>query len=247
MFEFPFVSIITLSKNCMSDLFATRESIEQLLSPEVEHIIVDGASEDGTVDYLTSLIGQPFTYAISEPDQGISDAFNKGVSLARGEWIAFINAGDTLIASGWRYAVDQLAYNDPALNIQASFARYGGSTIPKRRHYNFEPVFTKSLISHQATLVRRSLFEKYGYFDLSLKIRMDYDFWVRVLMKEKFRFLNCDLVQYKLGGISSRMAERFIQEEKAIHSKHFGRWAWIANLRPNMKLILKLFKDTYAV
>lgn len=247
MAELPFVSIITLSKNCLADLVATRESVVPLLSSEIEHIIVDGASEDGTLDYLDALEDQAFTTTLSEQDGGISDAFNKGVALARGEWIAFINAGDTLIDSGWRCAVAQLVHNGPSINIQASFACYGDSTIPKRTHYNFEPAFTKSLISHQATLVRRSLFEKYGCFDLSLKIRMDYDFWVRVLRTEKFRFLNCDLVQYKLGGISSRMAERFIQEEKSIHRKYFGRWAWIANLRPNIKLLLKSYKDADVV
>lgn len=245
--EMPRISIITLSKNCIDDLIATRNSVVPILSSDVEHIIIDGASNDGTLAYLKNIDSEPYTRCLSEPDCGISDAFNKGVALAKGEWLLFLNSGDLLINQGWASIIKKILRRDLSVNIVAALACYGKSTIPKRRHYNFEPLFTKSLISHQATFVRRPIFDKYGSFDLSLKIRMDYDFWVRVLKKERFEFVNSKLVEYKVGGISSRMARKFIEEEKLIHNKHLGRMAWIANIRANLKMLIKPIKASDVV
>jgi len=169
----PKVSVVTAAFNALDGVRATVESVASQGGVSVEHIVIDGGSSDGTVEYLSEPDSR--VVWISEPDDGIADAMNKGVERARGEYVIVLQAGDTFVGSDSLVRV--LPYLDGRDMILADVAfgkenRLVTSPRPMRRLF-FKP------ICHQGLLVRRDIFEKLGGFDGSYRVTMDYDFCLR--------------------------------------------------------------------
>lgn len=195
-------SIITICKDSEYNIKRTIESVLMQNLTEYEYIIIDGASKDKTLDIIFSYDKKKIQ-VYSEPDEGISDAFNKGIIKASGEFIIFLNSGDFFIKSN----VLELVKNDIENNY-ADIYTYAITSLmfysrPENIKNGFE-LWNESRIPHQATFVRKSVFEKIGLFNKYFKVRMDYDFFNRC-KKSNFRFF-CNpiiITYYDLNGISS--------------------------------------------
>lgn len=217
----PTVSVIIVCKNPGPALHAAVASVWAQPEAAVELVVVDGASTDGSREWLEANRSRIAT-VISEPDAGVYDAMNRGVSAAAGEWVLFLGADDRLANPAVvTQAVDRLrAAKDGVL---AGEAVYGDGRIYR---LNGRPnPLARNFVHHQAAFYRRSLFARHGSYDRSLAVMGDYDFNLR-LWKAQVSFTSIDLrvAQCGVGGISDRGAWRGYREEIAVRHRHFPAW-----------------------
>jgi glycosyltransferase involved in cell wall biosynthesis len=180
----PLVSVITVVYNGEAHLEQTIQSVVNQSWSNMEYVIVDGGSTDGTLDIIRKYEDR-IDYWISEPDRGISDAMNKGIRLANGDLIAHLHADDY--------------YSDPSVisSVCTEYLRHpdalwltGGieivdengnilQEIPVRK-YSYRKLIHGNIILHPATFVARRAFEKAGQFNEEYRYAMDYDLWIRI-------------------------------------------------------------------
>ena len=176
-------SIITAVLNRADYLANCLDSVAMQRGTTVEHIVIDGGSTDGSADILVRRSGQ-LAHWSSEPDQGISDAMNKGIARARGKWLLFLHADDQLIRNDSLQQV-AAALGRTSARIAAFPIQHGSATSRRvlRPRGTGLRMYLKAGFMHQGTFVARSVFDEIGGFDTSLKIAMDYDFLLRALQR----------------------------------------------------------------
>lgn len=231
----PLVSIVTVCYNSVDTIEKTIQSVVSQTYDNVEYIIVDGGSTDGTVDIIKKYDKQIARW-ISEPDEGISDAFNKGIAMASGDWIELLNSGDMFFDNQIVSQLSDIVKRHPEFLIITGFSKFGKITIPKKKISNKSLLSKRALISHQASFVHRSVYDEVGYYDKSLKIRMDYDFWLRALKCRRFYFWDKILVDYAEGGLSGSDVRLFYREERIINKKRLSMYPFL-----NFVILLKLY------
>jgi glycosyltransferase involved in cell wall biosynthesis len=196
----PEISIITPCYNAVRHLRDAIESIRRQEGVRVEHIVVDAASKDGTVDILREY---PDVRWISEPDQGQADAFNKGLVLARAPLIGWLNADDAyepgaLAAVVWFFREHPAAYllNGHLVRVDSAGNQLeflpGKSSRFWLRHFWFRWYW----LNHPSTFYRKALFDEIGPIDTRLHYAMDYDFYLRA--SQRFEFYDIDLLTTRM-------------------------------------------------
>jgi glycosyltransferase involved in cell wall biosynthesis len=206
----PRVTVITIVLNAGNEFEKTIRSVAAQTYPHIEYIVVDGGSTDGTLECIERYEDR-IDYWISEPDAGISDAFNKGLGLASGEWIVLLNAGDCFMRKD-SLDVYSGEFKTP-FRIITAFAGTSCGTMPDTVLENSHDLRRKSMIAHQATLVHRDVYKAVGEYNRSYRIRMDYEFWMRALKRYEFKFIDDVLIDYAPNGISARNDYLFYLEE----------------------------------
>lgn len=191
------LSIITINKNNSSGLQRTIESVISQTSSDYEFIIIDGASDDKSVDVITQY-SAALAYWISEPDCGVYSAMNKGIRVARGEYCLFLNSGDyladeeTLTSFFDLNADEDIIYGNLSLN--GNIYKY-----PEELSlYNLR----WGVLPHQASFIRRELFNQYGFYSEKYKIASDWEFWMKAIIIHNCSYKHIDLlvtVQEPLG------------------------------------------------
>jgi putative colanic acid biosynthesis glycosyltransferase len=199
----PRLTVITVAYNAKETIEQTILSVGDQTADGIEYLIVDGASNDGTVEVLHRM-SQSIDHWVSEPDHGIYDAMNKGIAMARGEWIMFLNADDYMeSAKSVQYL---LAATDDSIDIVA------GKTLMKSadRERLFRPSQRFGLMlqlpfMHPSIIVRRSSFETCGHFDTRYKLAADCDYLLRMFRRgHKCRYINEVVTVMREGGASQR-------------------------------------------
>jgi len=226
----PLVSVVTIVRNDRAGFLATLESVlSQQGFDDLEHIVVDGASSDGTAEAVRAHAARLGRW-VSEPDAGISDAFNKALALARGRWINFLNAGDAYADPGVLARVEPLL-RDGRRAIVTGYSVTAGVRSPPYPIGNHERLARRAWLSHQGSFIHRRVFEACGGFDPRFRVRMDYELWLRALPRFPFTFIDGPpLVTFAPGGVSTRLRREFFAEEFAANRMHL-RFPALANLR----------------
>jgi glycosyltransferase involved in cell wall biosynthesis len=177
------VSVVTVAFNSDRTIERTIDSIANQTHPNVEHIIVDGASKDRTLHILRKR-NDDVALWFSEPDSGISDAFNKGVSLATGSYVAIVNSDDWLEPTHLAVAIETLrvsgadfVYGDLTLHPADDHPPY---TLVGDKEYAAKIPHAMPQINHPTLVCRRGLYENHGLFRTDLLAAMDYEWLVRV-------------------------------------------------------------------
>ena len=226
------LSIITICRNEVSRIRRTIDSVIQQSDPEFEWIVVDGASTDGTLDLL-QLHQPPISRLISEPDQGLYDAMNKGIHIASGEFILFLNAGDRLqnqeVVRAFRskaFTAD-VVVGDIHVVFEDSREQYRKSS---ENYLDRDLLYWRSF-PHQVTFIKRALFEKFGTYDLSFKIASDWEFFARVIANHEVSVAawNYCVAVFTNDGISARLENRkqLRHERQRIRKMHYpARYRW---------------------
>lgn len=207
------VSVVTVCFNAVGTIASALRSVEAQSYGEVEYIVVDGGSTDGTLETVKSC--RRVDLAISLQDKGISDAFNRGAALASGEFIAFLNADDVWPANHLAIAVEALS-ND----AQAAFAfgdivradEAAGQYYVMRGDANYRAKLRAwpPEFNHPSFVTRRSAFEKIGLFDLDYRICMDLEWLVRLDLAGLYGRKVDDLwVVMRCGGVSDQLGQMF--------------------------------------
>lgn len=238
--QLPVISVVTVVYNGAAYL---RQAIESVLGqnyPNLDYVIIDGGSTDGSLDIIDEYKNR-LGYFISEPDQGISDAFNKGISAAKGELIGILNADD------W-YEPDTLNKVAQAfLNGQADII-HGNQQYWTTVHGNTERDYIFSAkqellpkemtINHPTCFVRKAVYEQHGTFRTDMKYAMDYELMLRFwLAGARFQYLNHTLANMRLAGASDqhwRMA--YVESYRA---KRLNGISWGTAYPYYMKMVLR--------
>jgi glycosyltransferase involved in cell wall biosynthesis len=189
--ELPSISVITPCMNAAGTIVETLESVRAQGYPRMEHIVVDGGSTDGTVDLLESTPGVRW---VSEPDHGRVDAANKGVRMATGDVIAWLNADDRYEPGALRVVGEALADNGEAAwatgycriidghggEIRRAVTAYKNLLL---RNWSLGLYLTQNFVSDPATFVRRRALDEVGTLDPRYRHSHDYDLWLRVAQR----------------------------------------------------------------
>jgi GT2 family glycosyltransferase len=218
------ISIITICYNNPDELIATCRSVDAQHEQPFEHLIIDGSTKPGILQFLENEPQPPYRRWIHEPDEGIADAFNKGVANAKGDILVMLNSGDTFYDADSLGKVVQAFRDHP--NIQWLHARYqlerGGQHVIIGKPYEASKLYRgMRSICHQTMYVRKEMYDKYGRFDTSLRIAMDYDFLIR-MRNEPFYFLPEPVVSFAPQGISSSQYHRSLSESTRVFTKYFS-------------------------
>ena len=207
------ISIITACYNAQHTVAETISSVLNQTYQDVEYLIIDGGSSDQTVSIIKShpQFGQ-VSYFVSEPDKGVYDAMNKGILIASGDIIGFLNADDVYFDDS---VLDQVAqvFSDPTIDAcyaDLIYVKQFDSTKTvrywKSNDYH-SGLFEKGWMpAHPTIFVRRSVYEKYGTFDLQFKVQADFELTMRFLRVHQIRTLYVPKiwVKMRMGGISNR-------------------------------------------
>ena len=206
----PQFSIITVVKNCKNDIEETIQSVLGQNYSNFEYIVIDGGSTDGTREIIKKYKDLIDIY-ISEVDNGTYYAMNKGIRLARGGWLNFMNAGDLFKNSSILKNVSSCIPSKGADIIYGSTI-VGDGTNSKLVHPRPIKKITKGrmVFVHQSSFVKRDIFKNF-YFDEKYRINSDYNLFMQ-LYSQNYNFIRLDLVIsiYKAGGLSSRY--RFLSD-----------------------------------
>ncbi len=230
--ERPFFSIVTASLNNASTLGDTLNSVSTQRFDSVEHIVIDGDSQDDTLRILNSFKDKYNLRWSSEPDQGISDALNKGIRLATGRYILIIQAddflyGDDVLARAYELLRNEQydIYSFPVFVIYQNGRKvlYGPRKYTRLR-YHFKNIFP-----HQGTFVHSRMYDRIGLFRDELKISMDYDFFYRCMnANASFCKGTIPLAVWRGAGVSDTEKYRRIKEEMRVQDFNEKNALWRA-------------------
>lgn len=224
----PLFSIITATYSAGATIERTLESIDSQTFTDFEHIIVDGASTDNTLD-IAGAHSNGRRRLISEPDKGLYDAMNKGMGLTTGRYLIFLNAGDKFHnADTLRTIADAIAANDgPGIvygqtNIVDNDGRYLGPrhlTAPET--LTFKSFANGMLVCHQAFIARREIA---GYYDMSYRFSADYEWCIRCLQRscKNTGLGDTVLIDYLNEGVTTRNHRSSLCERFRIMSHYYG-------------------------
>ncbi len=239
------LSIITITFNAERFLLGTVRSITEQTCTDIEYIIVDGKSTDGTIDIVKECAGEISTKGIdfkwiSEPDKGLYDAMNKGLQMATGDFVWFINAGDKLFDNTTvRQVVDAITDNidviyGQTLIIDSNDNPYGERHKIAPNNLKFKHMINGLVVCHQSIVVRREIAPAY---DLSYRYSADYDWVCKVLNVSRNNcYINGYLSRFMLSGISAKNRKASWIERYQIMLRHFGL---IRTLVAHLVIVLK--------
>lgn len=232
-------SIITVSYNSAKTIRDTLESIRNQDYGDIEYIIVDGGSTDGTLDIIAEY-QDIVTKMVSEPDHGISDAMNKGIRMATGDIIGIIHSDDMLHENALRrieevydesidvYYGDCLVCDESGRKMHILTAKSDLSDMP----YSFGMI-------HPSTFITRKAYEKWGLYSTSHKYAMDYELLLRFYKKQAvMKYINAALAVYRIGGTNQIYRKKTIMEVRNI-SIHYGS----NPVKAEMLRLEKMLKD----
>jgi len=239
----PRLSIVTVCRNDRDGLARTLDSIARQTFRDLEVVVVDGASTDGSAEHARGRTDLPLSVS-SEPDQGPYDAMNRGIARARGEHVLFLNAGDHLAGDDVLARVYALDPHDALVPCDLAFSRNGQRRLLPTPDRVGLPFLMAATLPHPATLVRRDLFERIGVYDLAFPISADYDFFLRAIVGHGIvpRHVPVLLSVHYHGGLSTRAdsVARVHAERVAIQERHlsplvrelYAEWKYLRDHRP---------------
>lgn len=231
----PKFSVITICYNAQATLEDTIQSVIAQTYHHVEYIIVDGASKDRTLSIINRYRDR-ITTVVSEPDKGLYDAMNKGLRLATGDYVCFLNAGDSFheddtlqqMVHTLRELTElpDVLYGETALvDAEGHFVRMRRLQAPE--HLTWHSFRQGMLVCHQAFFAKRTLAEPY---DLRYRFSADFDWCIRIMKKSKvLHNTHLTLIDYLEEGMTTRNHKASLHERFRIMAKHYGWLSTVAH------------------
>lgn len=223
------ISIVTISFNSAKTISDTINSVIHQQDVELEYILVDGGSTDGTIEIIESF-GEKIHHFVSEPDRGIYDGMNKGVALATGDIVGVLNSDDfysdefvlAKVVQNFEDKIDAV-YGDLVYVKQDDTSKITRTWVSKAYQ---KDAFKKGWMPpHPTFFVRKSIYEKFGSYSLELRSAADYEFMLRVIHKHQINlaYLNEVIVKMRVGGESNVSLKNRVKANKE------DRKAWKMN------------------
>ena len=216
------ISVVTVCYNSVKTIADTLNAVAMQTYADIEHLVIDGASKDGTVEMVRSH-ANPQIRLISEPDKGIYDAMNKGLAQATGEVVGFLNSDDFYVDAAVLAKIAN-AFQDPAVDAcYADMVYVTQDNSRVVRYWKSKPFakgdFAKGWCpAHPTFYVRKSVIERLGLFDQSYKLAADVEFMMRYLERAQVRaaYIPDVLVRMRLGGATNQSWKNIVLQNKEI-------------------------------
>jgi glycosyltransferase len=216
----PKISIITVVWNNKETIKDAIESVLNQTYENIEYIVVDGGSSDGTVDIVKSY-GNRISKFVSEKDKGIYDGLNKGIALATGDVVAFLHSDDLYESDNIIAFVAKEFENGDLDGVYGDLVYTSKNDTSKVLRYWKSKDFESSLLkkgwmpAHPTLFLKRDVYEKFGGFDLGFKIAGDYDFMLRILSSGiKAKYVPQVLYKMRVGGESNKSIKNIIRKSR---------------------------------
>ena len=221
----PIFSIITVTKNAEETIEGCIESVKRQTFSDFEHLIIDGKSTDSTVKILEQTKYANLSY-ISESDAGLYDAMNKGIQMAKGNYVGILNADDKYSQDCLEQVINVFR-NSPNVGIV-----YAGMIIDQKEKLFVSHLDLESkMICHPTCFVSRENYERIGNFDLKYRVAADYDFMLRAKKYGvEFEGIESEIVEFRSGGFSSKNPFKSIYETYRIQLKYAKKSIFSATL-----------------
>jgi glycosyltransferase involved in cell wall biosynthesis len=245
----PILSIITINFNNAIGLEKTINSVAIQTFNDYEYIIIDGGSSDESVNVIKKY--SRVNNWVSEKDNGIYDAMNKGILKAQGEYLLFLNSGDFLIDSkslenvfSMNYSQD-IIYGDMKINWGNNHSTIGH--MPKK--ITLEHMI-KDTVWHPVSFIKKELFEKWGLYNTDYKIVADYEFFFRTIIAKNATTFHCEIpiTEYNVEGVSSlpankqrELEERLLVLKSYLSEEEIKSYSYLLTQKKESRLI-KWFK-----
>jgi glycosyltransferase len=242
------VSLITATYNSVKTFEMCANSVLNQTYSNIEYIIVDGQSDDGTIELLKSMaITHENINWISEADKGIYDALNKGLSRATGDIVGFVHSDDFLSNNNIIASIVESFISTDADGVYGDLhyvAKDNTNKIVRNwvsKQYKLKLLKQGGMPPHPTLYLKKKIYDTYGGFDLNFKIAADYDFILRIFKQThlKFYYLPKTIVKMRVGGASNRSIKNIIQKSNedytAVSKNQIGNWLTIL-----LKNILKI-------
>jgi len=231
----PKVSIITVVYNGEKYIENTIQSVLSQDYTNIEYIIIDGLSKDKTIEIIQKYSSN-ISIFISEKDKGIYDAMNKGLSVATGDYVWFMNAGDIIPGTDTVTKMFENHQHEDVIYGFASIMDENGQVIGERGHKVPEKLNWKSfslgmVVCHQSLLISKKIAQSYN---LEYKIAADLDWAIRsTFLAKSFKHTHLHLCHYLAGGFSDQKRKEALKERFRIHVQHYG---WLTTLFAHAKI-----------
>ena len=238
----PKFSVITVCYNAEATLEDTIQSVISQTYHHVEYIIVDGASKDRTMD-IVNRYRERISVVVSEPDKGLYDAMNKGIRLATGDYLCFLNAGDSfheddtlqqMVHSIHGTQLPDVLYGETELvDHEGHFLRMRRLQAPE--HLTWKSFRMGMLVCHQAFFAKRELVIPY---DLQYRFSADFDWCIKIMKRSKvLHNTHLTLIDYLSEGMTTRNHKASLKERFRIMVRHYG---WASTVAFHLWFVLRL-------
>jgi glycosyltransferase len=244
------ISIITATYNCEKTIEDAIKSVSEQDFPNIEHIIIDGASTDKTLEVINQNSDR-ISILISEPDKGIYDALNKGISKATGDYIGFLHADDIYNSKTVISEIVEILNKENSDSLYADLQYVSKNNTAKIIRYWKSGIFEINKLKngwmppHPTFFVKKEIYERFGFFDTNFKISADYDIILRFLGKHKIStsYFPKTIIKMRVGGESNRSFKniklKMEEDLKALKKNNIG--SIISLLLKNISKIPQLF------
>ena len=246
------ISIITICFNSETTIAACLESVAGQTYANIEHIVIDGASPDKTLEIVKSF--PSVSKCISEPDTGIYDALNKGIQVATGEVIGFLHSNDLLASPNTIAEIANLFNTRQNINgVYGDLVYFSTPDLNKvvrnwrSKTYRQNDIKYGWMPPHPTLFLKKEVYQKYGLFDISYKIAGDYDFMLRVMRDKEIYIIYLPevITKMKMGGVSTGNLHQLIAKSKedirALRNNRIA-WPYFVLLAKNIRKLPQLFK-----
>jgi glycosyltransferase involved in cell wall biosynthesis len=259
------VSIITINFNNLLGLKKTLESVFEQTYQNIEYIIIDGGSSDGSKELIESLSGK-FSFWVSEPDSGIYNAMNKGVMKASGDYVIHMNSGDAFYSKNTlTECISSLASGEDVICGNSYFVNdsYGRAPYiwqaPKEVSFRY---FCRDTLNHQSMFIKRNLFNRVGLYSEQYKVSSDWMFLMQAFAfhKATYKKINLIVSLFDRSGFSTVNWEVGLREQQKIFINHFSFfyndgssddleffYPFLSNFKKNMKILIKMVLPHWVV
>lgn len=230
----PDVSVITVTRNLIKNhrekaFIQCMKSVRKQYGCRTEHLVIDGASKDGSLELIKKYADKGWIKYVSEPDSGIYEAMNKGAGLASGKYVTFLNSDDYyhhrkgLACSVRELEKHQAHYSYAAVRMLKENSRL--DKVHPHKQAKAKAVFTEMPYSHQSMLIRKDIFLREGMYNLDYHSAADYDFIIRlVLGRYKGVEVPLKFVTFRMGGFSQQNWENSVNEVAKIYAQNYSHF-----------------------
>ena len=214
----PLFSIVTVTFNAESCIDTTIKSLDGQTCRDFEWVIVDGLSSDGTLKLVESSGIEPRTVK-SERDSGIYDAMNKSLDIVAGKWVYFLNAGDAFIDADVLGDIKRQIEQHPGAELFYGDMLYFSPGVERPMRFSHVSRFwlPYESLNHQSLFARKTLFDRYGRFNLKFRTSADYDWLLRVFLGRSItRYVKRRIARFDMNGTHKRNMQALNDERKAL-------------------------------
>ena len=239
------ISIVTVNYNNLQGLEKTFKSVINQNYGDFEWLVIDGGSTDGSADFIERNASK-FSFHLSEKDDGIYHAMNKGIVHASGEFLLFLNSGDELIDESTLTQVSQHLKGADIYSGECRISDKSGESWIKRSPSELD-IFDLYYFTlpHQSTFIRANLFEQFGLYRADFRVAGDHESWVRfMLMGCDFKSIPILVSEMEAGGVGTVISEDSVREKNWIHERYYKNFGY---RDIHFLLVIKKHKWIYSI